>query len=145
MSKYLSGVLSRYRSLQKEFNLEMPCIINGILVGYRLMNERCDRRFLCGVETAADKNNIPLPYDILTTCRERGLILIAAVGDQLFRIDCKQIHWGNPYHLKGIAFAYINLIEVGAIEIFCKAGAPIDSTHDDISMTYGENNVPQTQ
>src|SRR3989339_228113 len=110
MSKYLSGVLSRYRSLQKEFNLEMPCIINGIVVGYRLMNERCDRRFLCGVETTADRNNIPLPYDILTTCRERGLILIAAVGDQLFRIDCKQIHWGNPYHLKGIAFAYINVI-----------------------------------
>lgn len=119
MSVFLGQQLRLYESQQHEWRMEMPYCVQGKIIGYRLMNTEGVRRFFVGAEIKPDgnKNIIPLPLDILSFSRERGMTIVVTNGEKMYELNCKQLHWGSPYFIRDIAFAHVNLLESGAKEI----------------------------
>jgi hypothetical protein len=113
---YLSDVLRKYTTIQKEFKLERPFYVEGQLIGYQLMNFENERMFLIG-SSMKISNEVFLPVDILKAAQKTKWKCIIGASDRIFIVEGTNLKWDLPFEIKGILIAKVKISEVMGNEI----------------------------
>lgn len=116
----IDKAMKEFIDLRKKWRCEMPLYVDGIGVGYQLIDGENRRAIFCFYEMKEGQvyTGVAISMDILKMCKQYKIPLIIGYDKKFYGVRSENLQWEGTYGMqttyKGLVFQKVNLEAVKA-------------------------------